>query len=87
MSYARDAQQPLYCFVSAVQHISGEIPHFSENECVCVCVCVLEWKEIGLSSNKTVMHLDYMYTKLERKIREILNFNKKSLFVVSPRDC
>ena len=42
----------------------------------------LELKEIGLSSNKTVMHLEYLYRKLERKISEILNFKKKSLFVV-----
>lgn len=27
----------------------------------------LESKEIGLSSNKTVMHLEYIYRKLERK--------------------
>jgi len=69
VSYARDAQQPLYCFVSAVQYISGEIPHFSENARVSV---FLELKEIGLSSNETVMHLEYIYRKLERKISEIL---------------
>jgi len=48
-----------------------------------MCSFFLELKEIGLSSNKTVMHLEYIYRKLEGKISEILNFKKKSLFVLS----